>query len=83
MTGTPVVCIGPGAFQPPQLLEYMGSEAGHHLDDPKVANRFLNQYLVNDELAGRASLLTRESAIGMFGLDGIMAQWHDFLGTAA
>src|SRR5207344_2678522 len=33
MTGTPVLCIGPGAFQPPQLLEYMGSEAGHHLDD--------------------------------------------------
>jgi len=81
MTGTPVVSMGPGAFQPSALYEWMGTEAGSHLDDPAKARETLAWYLERpDEDVARASRLTRQRAIELFGLDGVMAQWAEFLG---
>lgn len=77
MTGVPVVTIGPGAFGCDGLLERLGSDSGPWLDDPAVARDRLLHYL--EEPREAASRLTRDSAVRMFGLAGVMAAWTEFL----
>lgn len=80
MTGTPVVSIGAGAFQPSALFEPL---ALMNHDDPARARADL-RFLLDDHAAARdVSEAQRARAIDLFGLDGVMAAWHDFLGTGA
>lgn len=81
MTGTPVVSMGAEHFHPAALFE--AHELASTWSDPRGANRYMQMVLENDALAADLSAHIRARAIELFGLDGVMAQWHDFLGTAA
>ena len=85
MTGVPVVTMGPGAFEPMALYEAheLGSDGGTSLDNPAAARSRLRGYLDDHTRALAAGTLTRDKAIRLFGLPGVMAQWADFLGVAA
>ena len=84
MTGTPVVYMGPDQFQPSALWEFTGSwgPCNTPQDAHAAIQRYLNMDPTGDDLGG-TSRLTRHAAIQAFGLDTIMPQWHDFLGTGS
>lgn len=79
MTGTPVVAMRSDRFWPPELWEAEGILRWHTGD----ARRELRVYLDDIEKARDETEWTRARAIELFGLDGVMAAWHDFLGTGA
>ena len=82
MTGTPVVSIGTEHFQPAALFEaHEITRAG--ANSPDVARRWLTQLLSNPGEAAELGGRQQARAIELFGLDGVMAAWHDFLGTVA
>jgi len=78
MTGIPVVSIGPRAFVPSALFEPLAPIV---LDDPGMARQALRRLLTSPDEAAEISEAQRARAIELFGLDGVMAQWHDFLRT--
>lgn len=89
MTGVPVVSMDAASFFPSALFE--GSELTfEHVENgqrvgggtaPEWARRALVDYLHHPNRM--TSGLQRQRAIDLFGLDGVMRQWHDFLGTVA
>jgi hypothetical protein len=75
MTGTPVISMGAGAFQPPELLEPFTAA----YDDPALVRSLLREVMQPGAMASVLSLEGRARAIELFGLDGVMAQWAEFL----
>jgi hypothetical protein len=80
LTGTPVVSIGPGAFDPPGLLEPL---ALFHHDDPAKARRVLASLLSDHSEAEAVSRAQQALARSLFSLDTVSAQWAAYLGVAA
>jgi len=74
MTGTPVLQMGPGGFEPSGLLEVL---AEYHTSKPEVMAEALRSVL--DDGGDNISRLSRAKAIDLFGLERIMGQWADFL----
>jgi glycosyltransferase involved in cell wall biosynthesis len=82
MTGVPVVSIGPKAFGGDSYVAELFE--GHEItmrfsDDPQDAQRALRVALDNIDSAQFISAKTRQTAIGLFGLDKIKAEWAEFL----
>ena len=82
MTGTPVVTMGPGAFHPSELFE------AHEIarlwdDDPDEVADLLRRMLADEDFAAEYGKMCRERAIDLFGLQGVMAQWWEYLGVDA
>jgi hypothetical protein len=71
MTGTPVVAMPADRFWPSALYEA----------DELATTDGLALMLGMHRVAAEQSEIQRARAIDLFGLDGVMAQWHDFLGT--
>lgn len=82
MTGIPIVSIGRawmkmyprgGAlFEPPDWVP--------SFDDPRLAREHLVRYLEDAEYAQKMSVIQREFAIKLFGMETIGQQWKEFLG---
>ena len=77
MTGTPVVSIGPSAFYPSALFEPLALIVH---DNPQDAHGALEGLLGDKDAAADISAAQRAKAVGLFGLDGVMADWRSFLG---
>jgi hypothetical protein len=72
--------MGPAAFAPRELYE------AHNLallwfDKPEGANRLIRDLLHDRDWAAGIGRGQQINAREMFGLDRIMAQWAEFLGT--
>lgn len=79
LTGIPVVSIGPGHMEHPDLFE--GHEiAGVWTDDPLDAHRRLRALLESPHGARAMGQTQRERAIDLFGFEGRMAEWAEVLG---
>jgi hypothetical protein len=80
MTGVPVIAMGAAAFQPAALWEADTlTETGP--GTPDHARNMIRSLLDDREIAQAIGETQRSIATRLFGLDGVMAQWHDFLGT--
>lgn len=83
MTGIPVVSIGPSWMQifPAGGAMFEGHEiAGNWFDDPALARRELTVYLNDYACAHADSEHARDTAIELFGMNQIGAQWRAYLG---
>ena len=81
MTGVPVVAMESDRFHPAALYEageLTGLEAG-----AAHANQLLRNLIEDPEFATAVGESQRDTAIELFGLDGVIAQWAEFLGVAA
>lgn len=80
MTGTPVIAMGAESFHPAALWE-ADAITGTSPRDPGHARRMLASLLDSRAAAEALGAHQRSRAIELFGLDRVMRQWHDFLGT--
>jgi hypothetical protein len=81
MTGTPIVTMAPEHFQPSELYEarLLVEDFGFGTS-PEDAGRRMRSLLDDRTLAAGWSAYLRHNAIRLFGMDGVMADWRDFLG---
>lgn len=79
MTGCPVVSLGPSfnTHEVCQLIDH--GVNGFFSDDTSEVRGILKDLLENPDVAARIGQAARKKAIGLFGIETIRRQWHDFM----